>query len=83
MTFTEHIDKKNEEYDCGIFAPPTTDREALKLICDYLLGGDWVTTDPVSHEQVNTERVHDILYKYSKKYRKEYKKWTSERRNRR
>ena len=49
----------------------THNSEALQ---DYLLGEEWYVVSPLSHEQVNTELVHDILYKFSKKYRKEYKK---------
>lgn len=73
MTFTEHLDKKNKECNCGIFGVPTTDKEAFNFICDYLLGKDWANPNPISYEQINTEMTHEILYKYSKKYRKEYK----------
>ena len=71
MTFTEFINKRDEEYDCGIFAPPMTDTEALSFLCDYLLGEDWYSPNPISKEQINTEMVQEILRKYSKKYQKE------------
>lgn len=79
MTFTEHLDEVNKKYNCGIFSSPTTDKEAFNFVCDYLLGEDWITPNPLSFEQVNTEMVHEILYKYSKRYRKEYKKWRATR----
>lgn len=75
MTFTQYIDEKTAEKDYGIFAPPTSDKQAVQFLCRYLLGDDWYSPNPASHEQINTEIVHSILYKYSKKYRKEYEKW--------
>lgn len=73
MTFTEHLDNAN--IPGNIFCGPTTDKEAFEFICQYLLPKNWLTPNPVSHDQVNTEIVHDILMKYSKEYRKEYKKY--------
>ena len=58
--------------DCGIMQPPLKDSLALQFLRDYLLGEDWYVVDPVSHEQCNTQAVHEILLKYSKQYRKEY-----------
>ena len=42
---------------------------------DYLLGENWYVVDPISPKQVNTNRVHEILWKYSKQYRKEWKQY--------
>ena len=49
--------------------------KALSFLTDYLLGENWYVVDPISPKQVNTNRVHEILWKYSKKYRKEYKQY--------
>ena len=58
--------------DCGLMQPPCKDDLALQFIRDYLLGPDWYVVNPVNHEQCNTQMVHEILYKYSRQYRKEY-----------
>ena len=60
--------------DCGLMQPPCKDVLALKFLKDYLLGEDWYVANPVNHEQCNTQLVHEILYKYSRQYRKEYKR---------
>jgi hypothetical protein len=60
--------------DCGIMQPPMKDAVALDFLRDYLLGEDWYIINPVNHEQGNTQLVHEILMKYSRQYREEYKK---------
>ena len=77
----KHVSRKNQftfwlKYkakDCGIMQPPCTDVLALQFIKDYLLGEDWYVANPVNHEQCNSQLIHEILYKYSREYRKEYK----------
>ena len=73
LKFREHLDKISKERNCGILTPPTTDREAVEFLLDYLLGEDWYVVDPLSHEQVNTQMIHAILLRYSRRYRKEVK----------
>jgi hypothetical protein len=69
-----------EAKDCGLMQPPMKDALALDFLKDYLLGEDWYIVNPVNHEQGNTQLVHEILYKYSRAYRKEYnreqKRWS-------
>lgn len=65
---------QHEAKDCGLMQPPMKDTTALDFLKDYLLGEDWYIVNPVNHEQGNTQLVHEILYKYSKAYRKEYNK---------
>ena len=60
--------------DCGLMQPPCKDGLALQFLKDYLLGMNWYVANPVNHEQCNTQMVHEILYKYSRQYRKEYKR---------
>lgn len=67
----EEFDKDNDK---NILPPKLDDRQALLFLQNYLLGEEWYVVSPLSHEQVNCELVHNILYKYSKKYRNEYKK---------
>lgn len=71
MTFNEWLDnnwKKN-----NMFPPELDGQKALDFLKQYLLGEDWYSVNPISTKQINCEVVHDILYKYSKKYRKEIK----------
>ena len=73
QTFTDWLE--NDSIDCEIMSPPMEDKKALEFLTDYLLGENWYVVDPISPKQVNTNRVHEILWKYSKKYRKEYKQY--------
>lgn len=80
VTFLDRIDQLNNTTNKGnFFNPPITDKEAIGFLRDYLLGKDWYDVNPVSHDQVNTSIVHSILYKYSRKYRKDYKVWKKQR----
>jgi hypothetical protein len=63
---------RNKAEDCGLMQPPCSDALALQFIKDYLLGEDWYVVNPVNHEQCNSQLVHELLYKYSRAYRKEY-----------
>lgn len=70
--FTKWLDnnwKKN-----NMFPPPLDPQIALDFLRKYLLGEDWYSVNPISTSQINCEVVHDILYKYSRKYRKELKR---------
>ena len=42
-------------------------QEAVNILCDYFLGEDWYTADPVGVEQVNTIAISEILFRYPKK----------------
>ena len=69
---TEFVDNSA---DYGIFAPPMGAQTAVDFLQRYLLGENWYSPNPVSAKQINTEIVHEILWKYSRKYRKEWRKW--------
>lgn len=71
--FTEWLE--NDAEDCGILSPPLEPQEAIKFLIDYLLGEDWYCVGPIHQTQVNTEAVFEILMKYSKRFRKEWKKY--------
>ena len=60
---------KNNLYGVGI-----CDANFRHFIINYLLGDDWYVTDPISQEQVNEIALCEILKKYSKRFRKEFKK---------
>ena len=73
QTFTDWLE--NDSIDYGIMSPPMEDKKALEFLTDYLLGENWYVVDPISPRQVNTNIVHEILWKYSKQYRKEWKQY--------
>lgn len=64
---------ENEAEDCGIMQPPLPAQKAISFLIDYLLGENWYVVNPVNAEQCNTQAIHEILLRYSKEYRKEYK----------
>lgn len=65
---------KDNYEENNLLPPKLSDNQALLFIQNYLLGENWYVVSPMLKEQVNCELVHDILYKYSRKYRKECKK---------
>ena len=69
MTYTEWLDE-NWEKD-NIFPPCLDAQKAVDFLCDYLMGEDYYIVNPLCTAQANCEIVDDILYKYSKRYRKE------------
>lgn len=58
----------------GVFSAPMDAQMAVDFLQRYLLGEDWYAIN-INTKQANTEIVHEILYKYSRKYRKEWKRW--------
>ena len=73
QTFTDWLE--NDSVDCGIMSPPMEDKKALEFLTHYLLGENWYVVGPISPKQVNTNIVHEILWKYSKQFRKEWKQY--------
>ena len=47
--------------------------QALDILTSYLLGDDWYVVDSMSTEQCNAIVVEQILDKYSKQWRKDWK----------
>lgn len=80
-TFTERIEELSKEYNCQFFNPPMSDRESMRFLRRYLLGENWYSANPLPQDQINPEIVHEILYKYSRKYRKERKRYMKRKRN--
>ena len=75
MSFIEwYLEEKIKDAD-NIFPPPLEPQLALNFLKDYILGEDWYTINPISTKQINVEIVDEILYKCSKRYRKEVKKY--------
>ena len=68
------LKEQNETVNKGnIFPPSLESQTAIGFLKDYLLGEDWYTVNPISQEQINTEIVFEILFKYSKRFKREYK----------
>src|SRR5574344_296529 len=72
-----HKYKTRKDKD-NIFGVGLTDAEFREFIIDYLLGKDWYVVDPLSQTQINEIALYEILEKYSKRYRKEHRKWLKE-----
>ena len=64
--FSKIVEQKRIEngMEDDIFPPPTTDREAVMILRHHFLGDNWYVVNPISHEQVNTEAIWDILSRY-------------------
>ena len=77
MKFTEYMEKLNNEREDkdNIFPTPISDRIALDILEEYLLDGEIIIAAPISNLQANSIIVHEILYRHSRKYRKEYKRY--------
>lgn len=73
----DHKYKSRKDKD-NIFGVGLTDAEFREFIIDYLLGEDWYVVDPLAQTQVNEIALYEILEKYSKRYRKEHRKWLKE-----
>ena len=58
----------------GLMPDVTSSQFALELLCDYLLGEDFICGDSMGVEQGNTVIVYNILKKYSRKFNKDLKK---------
>ena len=71
--FTYWLEHKAE--NCGLCDPPLDAQKAVNFLKKYLLGDSWYVAVSENTSQVNCAAVHQILLKYSKEYRKEYKKY--------
>jgi hypothetical protein len=58
---------------CGLYPAPMEAQEALDILTSYLLGDDWYVVDPMNTKQVNSIITEQILDKYSKKWKKDWK----------
>ena len=59
------IQKKIDMHDeDNIFPAPTSDAEGLNILIKHFLGDNWYIVDPLSHKQVNSVAIYEILEKY-------------------
>ena len=76
------LKEQNETVNKGnIFPPPLESQMAIDFLKTYLLGEDWYTVNPINQEQINTEIVFEILFKYSKRFKREYKTMKKKQKN--
>lgn len=57
----------------GLFPAPLEAQEALDILTSYLLGDDWCVAASMSTDQCNACVVEQVLDKYSKKWKKDWK----------
>lgn len=67
--FKEKYIRREDKEDFSLIG--ISDADFRHFIIDYLLGNDWYVADPVDQEQANEIALHEILSKYSKRYKKE------------
>ena len=70
-----------EDTSYGILPPPLHAQKAINILCDYLLGEDWYCNISMGVEQVNAVIVEQILDKYSKQWRKDWKTYEKHKEN--
>lgn len=74
MNETFHAWLFNNWESTDLCPPELEYKDAIKFLKNYLLGEDWYFVMSVNGKQGNVYIVSEILYKYSKKYRKECRK---------
>ena len=62
-----------EDTSYGLYPAPMEAQEALDILTSYLLGDDWCVVDSIGPKQVNAIITEQILDKYSKKWKKDWK----------
>lgn len=67
-----------EDFSCGMMPAPMESQVALNILCDYLLGNGWYIAASLNQEQTNACIVEQILDKYSKQWRKDWKNYEKE-----
>lgn len=67
----ERIWGLTDKKDYGIFPPPMEAQVALNELCEFFLGEDWYSVNPICQEQINTEIVYKIECRYKKLNKKE------------
>lgn len=72
INFVKEKESKRKDKD-NIYCIGITDSEFIDFIITYLLGENWYVVDPLGHNQINQIALEEILYTYSKKFRKELK----------
>ena len=67
-----------EDTTYGLCPAPLPAQTALNILIDYLLGDDWYVVMSMGVEQVNACAVEQILDKYSKQWKRDWKHYEKE-----
>ena len=70
-----------EDHTYGLCPAPMAAQDAVNILCDYLLGDDWYFAGSCGVEQGNAMVVELILDKYSKQFKKDWKNYQKELKN--
>lgn len=62
-----------EDTTYGLCPAPMDANVALKILISYLLGDNWYVAMPMSQAQCNACAAEQILDKYSRKWKKDWK----------
>lgn len=62
--FYENAMKKENWNKDDLCDPPTEPREGIHILIDELLGKDWYVAMPENDNQVITQVIYQIIYKY-------------------
>ena len=74
----ETMKENIEDFSCGLIPAPMEAQQAISILVDYLLGDDWYVASSMNTEQVNACAVEQILDKYSKQWKKDWKHYSKE-----
>ena len=74
----ETMKENIEDISYGLMPAPMKAQQAISILIDYLLGDDWFVASSMNIEQVNACAVEQILDKYSKQWKKDWKYFEQE-----
>ena len=77
INFIRNKEAQRKDKD-NIFCTGISDAEFVKFAIKYLLGDDWYVVDPLGYSQTTQLALEDILFEYSKQFKKEYKQFKKE-----
>ena len=62
----------------SLMPAPMKAQQAINILIDYLLGEDWYVVASMGVDQVNACAIEQILDKYSKQWRRDWKHYEKE-----
>ena len=74
----ETMKENIEDISYGLMPAPMEAQQAINILINYLLGDDWYVVSSMNTEQVNACAVEQILDKYSKQWKKDWKHFEQE-----
>lgn len=62
----KYFDKKQKEThnEDNIFAPPISGQECFDVLSEHFLGPDWYSVNPIHRDQINAEKLIEIILRY-------------------